>query len=54
MLPKDIDARKDLVSVALDLLKNEDQRTELSQAIGLLAKPNACKEIVDELEKIKK
>lgn len=54
ILVKDIDAREKLVATALELLKNEQQKQELSQAIGMLAKPNACKEIVDELEKIKK
>lgn len=54
ILVKDIDARKELVEVALNLLKNESQQKELSEAIGKLAKPNACQEIVDELEKIKK
>ena len=54
ILVKDIDARNSLVSTAMNLLKNEKQREELSQAIALLGRPNACKEIVDELEKIKK
>lgn len=54
ILVKDSEARESLVSKSLDLLKNEQQSQELSIAIAALAKPNACSEIVDELEKIKK
>lgn len=54
ILVKDAEAREVLVKTALNLLKNENQKKALGEAIGLLAKPNACMEIVDELEKIKK
>jgi UDP-N-acetylglucosamine--N-acetylmuramyl-(pentapeptide) pyrophosphoryl-undecaprenol N-acetylglucosamine transferase len=54
ILVKDSEALKSLVSTALNLLKNDKQRQDLSLAIAQLAKPDACKQIVDELEKIKK
>jgi UDP-N-acetylglucosamine--N-acetylmuramyl-(pentapeptide) pyrophosphoryl-undecaprenol N-acetylglucosamine transferase len=51
-LVSDKDARNILVDEAIKLLFDESRSARLSQQIGLLAKPNATNEIVDEIVKI--
>ena len=46
---KDVDADTKLVDIVLELIENERQCNELSKNISLLAKPNAAKEISDEI-----
>jgi UDP-N-acetylglucosamine--N-acetylmuramyl-(pentapeptide) pyrophosphoryl-undecaprenol N-acetylglucosamine transferase len=45
----DVDARTKLVETALNLIENKPLCEELSTNISLLAKPNAAKEIVDQV-----
>ncbi len=52
ILIKDKDAKKELVSVALDLLKDSDRQATLSKNIKQLAKPNAAEEIAKEILKL--
>ncbi len=52
MLIKDIAAKHLLVSEALKLLFDKQQCAKLIECISRLAKPNATKEIVDEIEKL--
>ena len=52
LLVNDVDARTKLVELALDLVENKDSCSALSQNIGMLAKPNAAKEIIAEIKKI--
>lgn len=49
LLVRDADARQKLVPAALNLLGDEETQKELSRHIAALARPNATKEIVDEL-----
>ncbi|MDR3218464.1 MAG: undecaprenyldiphospho-muramoylpentapeptide beta-N-acetylglucosaminyltransferase [Dysgonamonadaceae bacterium] len=49
----DKDAVKELVPMALDLIRNEERLRELSENILKMALPNAADKIVDEIEKIK-
>ena len=46
---KDIEARKVLVSTALNLLKDRGKQEELSRNIKSLGRPQATKDIVNEL-----
>lgn len=52
LLVNDRNARTDLVTAALDLLGNAPQRQELSRAIKLFAKPNAARDIAQEVIKL--
>ena len=52
ILIKDVDAKEQLISTALELVNNESKCTELTQNIKALGKPNATQEIVNELEKL--
>ncbi len=52
ILIKDKDARKELVTAALDLLKDSDRQATLSKNIKQLAKPNAAEEIAKEILKL--
>lgn len=52
LLVKDIEAKDRLVSEAIKLLKNNELQESLSQSITQLGKPNATKEIVDEIVNI--
>lgn len=54
VLVKDADARKDLVKVALELINDVNKKETLSKEIKQLAKPEATKSIVDEIERIAK
>lgn len=49
ILVKDKEAKSELLPTALKLLKDDDQQKQLSQNILQLAKPNATKEIVNEI-----
>ena len=52
ILIKDKDAKKELVTAALDLLKDSDRQATLSKNIKQLAKPNAAEEIAKEILKL--
>ncbi len=52
MLVKDVESKEELMSTALDLLKDESRCKQMAENIGKLGKPNATQEIVDELEKL--
>ena len=52
ILIKDSEARKQLVVVALELLKDKTKQLEISKALKQLEKPNATLEIVDVCESI--
>ena len=52
IIVNDKDARKILVRTALDLIQDKDRMTRLSENISRLAKPNATKDIVNEIEKL--
>jgi UDP-N-acetylglucosamine--N-acetylmuramyl-(pentapeptide) pyrophosphoryl-undecaprenol N-acetylglucosamine transferase len=52
VLVKDVEAREKLLTVALDLLNNEENCKKLSQSILKLGRPNATEHIVDEIERI--
>ena len=54
ILVKDSEAKDTLISTAFGLLKNEEQKAQLSQNIKTLAKPNATKAIVEEILKLVK
>jgi len=54
VLVKDVDAKKNLIAKTIELLGNEANLKQLSEAIAQLGKPNASAMIVDELEKINK
>jgi hypothetical protein len=51
-LVKDIEAKEELMSTALELLESETAQEGLIKNITALGKPNATVEIVNELEKI--
>lgn len=53
VLVKDAAARNELVAATVQLLQAETQKTELSNNILKLGKPEATRDIVDEIEKIK-
>jgi UDP-N-acetylglucosamine--N-acetylmuramyl-(pentapeptide) pyrophosphoryl-undecaprenol N-acetylglucosamine transferase len=42
---KDVDAKKEMLSTAIELLKNIEEQKKLSENISKLAKPNAAEEI---------
>ena len=52
LLVKDQVAREELIPAALELMKNEKLKRELSKSIVGLAKPDATERIVDEIERI--
>ncbi len=52
ILVKDTEARKVLIDTAIDLLKDEDKKAQLSRNIKAMAKPDAANEIVDEIVKL--
>jgi UDP-N-acetylglucosamine--N-acetylmuramyl-(pentapeptide) pyrophosphoryl-undecaprenol N-acetylglucosamine transferase len=54
ILIKDIEAKEELISSALELLENDYACDGLRKNIAALGKPNATQEIVNELEKIAK
>lgn len=54
LLIRDHDARQELVTAALNLLDNPVQRQQLSAQIRTFAKPNAAREIAEEVRKLKK
>lgn len=54
LLVRDAEAKDELIPTALKLLSNEAAQRKLSENIAKLGKPEATKDIVDELEKIVK
>ena len=52
ILVEDKDAKAKLISTALELLNNTDQKTILQSNIAKMGKPNATSDIVNELEKL--
>jgi UDP-N-acetylglucosamine--N-acetylmuramyl-(pentapeptide) pyrophosphoryl-undecaprenol N-acetylglucosamine transferase len=54
LLVNDRTARQELVPAALALLNNERERQQLSQQIKTLARPNAAREIAEEVRKLVK
>ena len=54
ILVKDVDAKKELISVLLDLVQNMDLQSQLKTNIKQLAKPNAAEHIADEVIKLVK
>jgi len=52
LMVTDANAPAQLISAALDLLKNETCCSELQNNIAALARPNAANDIVDELLKL--
>ena len=52
ILVRDQDARNDLITAALNLLNNAPQRQQLSTQIKTLAKPNAARDIAQEVVKL--
>ena len=52
ILVRDDQAKETLIPITIDLLNNAQLCEQLSKSIGLLAKPNACIEIVDACESI--
>lgn len=54
ILVRDQDARQELITAALNLLEDPAKRTELSTQIKTLAKPNAAREIAEEVVRLTK
>lgn len=54
ILVKDVDAKKELIPVLLDLVQNIDIQSQLKTNIKQLAKPNAAGHIADEVIKLAK
>jgi UDP-N-acetylglucosamine--N-acetylmuramyl-(pentapeptide) pyrophosphoryl-undecaprenol N-acetylglucosamine transferase len=54
ILVKDISAREDLVKTTISLLQNADKQTVLSKNIFQLAKPEAAREIAEEVLRLVK
>jgi UDP-N-acetylglucosamine--N-acetylmuramyl-(pentapeptide) pyrophosphoryl-undecaprenol N-acetylglucosamine transferase len=54
LLVRDSAARQELVTAALSLLTNPAQRQQLSAQIKTFAKPNAAREIAEEVQKLHK
>ena len=52
VLVKDTEAREVLIDRAIELLKDEEKKAQLSSSIKAMAKPNAANEIVDEIVKL--
>lgn len=52
VMVRDSDAGSKLLKVALDLVDNEERRMELSKNVKNLARPDATKDIVDQVEKL--
>jgi UDP-N-acetylglucosamine--N-acetylmuramyl-(pentapeptide) pyrophosphoryl-undecaprenol N-acetylglucosamine transferase len=52
ILLKEANLDAEFETVFTDLITNEDKQTELSQNIKKLAKPNATKDIVEEIVKL--
>ncbi|MDC3252624.1 undecaprenyldiphospho-muramoylpentapeptide beta-N-acetylglucosaminyltransferase [Crocinitomicaceae bacterium] len=52
VLIRDVDAKKNLISTAIELMNNEASQDELRKNIAVLGKPNATSDIVNSLEKI--
>ncbi|MEC7753633.1 MAG: undecaprenyldiphospho-muramoylpentapeptide beta-N-acetylglucosaminyltransferase [Bacteroidota bacterium] len=52
VLVKDAEAREVLIDRAIELLKDEEKKAQLSKNIKAMAKPNAANEIVDEIVKL--
>lgn len=52
VLVKDVEAREVLIDRAIELLKDEEKKAQLSKNIKAMAKPNAANEIVDEIVKL--
>ena len=52
VLVKDVEAREVLIDRAIELLKDEQKKAQLSKNIKAMAKPNAANEIVDEIVKL--
>jgi UDP-N-acetylglucosamine--N-acetylmuramyl-(pentapeptide) pyrophosphoryl-undecaprenol N-acetylglucosamine transferase len=52
LLVKDSEANEKLVNQVVQLIYQEDQLKEMSERIGLLSKPDALKNIVNEIERI--
>ena len=52
IMVKDLEAREILIKKALDLIKDEARKVQLSQNIKAMAKPNAAEDIVNEIEKL--
>jgi UDP-N-acetylglucosamine--N-acetylmuramyl-(pentapeptide) pyrophosphoryl-undecaprenol N-acetylglucosamine transferase len=52
LLVRDQDARQQLISVALGLLTNQSQRDRLSTELKKLGKPNAARDIAEEVRKL--
>lgn len=52
IMTKDIDAREVLIKQAIDVLEDEAKQLELSNAIALLGKPNAARDIAQEVLKL--
>ena len=52
ILVRDDQSKETLIPITIDLLNNAQLCEQLSKSIGLLAKPNACIEIVDACESI--
>lgn len=52
ILVKDVDARNTLVNTTVELIQNKDLQQKLSQNIMQLGKPDATKDIVNEIKKI--
>lgn len=52
VLVKDVEAREVLIERAIELLKDEEKKAQLSSNIQAMAKPNAANEIVDEILKL--
>ncbi len=49
IMVKDVDAKKHLMTRALKLIENEKEQTELAKNCKLLAKPNAAKDIANQV-----
>lgn len=54
VLVKDADAKEDLVAEMIQLMKDEEKRKQLAAQILYFAKPNAAKEIANEVIKLMK
>ncbi|MEM6699776.1 MAG: undecaprenyldiphospho-muramoylpentapeptide beta-N-acetylglucosaminyltransferase [Bacteroidota bacterium] len=52
ILVKDVDAKENLITTALELLKDEERKKQLGLNIKQLAKPKATEKIVEEIMKL--
>lgn len=52
ILVTDLQAKENLVQTAIEVVTDQDKRNELSKNIGMMARPNAARDIAKEVMKL--